>query len=244
MSGLLGRSPDEPTGRANARSMINSAISGITRLPGLRYRLILTEDQRSRHPLSTNRPISGSSRRSSTNSEGRQSRTPFGVTTIGRLINMGWASMKPINSSSVHFASASPSSAYGVPFSRSRSRTEIFIAVISSISFSRVGGFFKYSMTVRRSAALPDHGKRVARRAAVRIVIDRDAQSSASGLSGNASREGCNNQVMTIRPATAPHSSATINPGRSTGRMPENVLVNDRAIATAGLANDVEAVNQ
>ena len=35
-----------------------------------------------------------------------------------------------------------------------------------------------------------------------------------------------------------------MKPGRSSGRMPENVLVSERAIATAGLANDVEAVNQ
>ena len=32
--------------------------------------------------------------------------------------------------------------------------------------------------------------------------------------------------------------------GQIGGRMPENVLVNDRAIVTAGLANDVDAVNQ
>jgi hypothetical protein len=35
-----------------------------------------------------------------------------------------------------------------------------------------------------------------------------------------------------------------MKPGKSIGRMPENVLVRDLAIATAGLANDVEAVNQ
>jgi hypothetical protein len=40
-----------------------------------------------------------------------------------------------------------------------------------------------------------------------------------------------------------PKSSATMKPGRSIGRMPENVLVNERAIATAGLAKDVDAVN-
>ena len=38
--------------------------------------------------------------------------------------------------------------------------------------------------------------------------------------------------------------SATMNLGASTGRMPENVLVKLRAIATAGLAKHVEAVNQ
>jgi hypothetical protein len=35
-----------------------------------------------------------------------------------------------------------------------------------------------------------------------------------------------------------------IKPGKSTGRMPEKVLVNERAIATAGFAKEVEAVNQ
>jgi hypothetical protein len=35
-----------------------------------------------------------------------------------------------------------------------------------------------------------------------------------------------------------------MKPGRSIGRIPENVLVSDLAIATAGLANEVDAVNQ
>ena len=35
-----------------------------------------------------------------------------------------------------------------------------------------------------------------------------------------------------------------MKPGKSTGRMPAKVLVKARAMATAGLANDVEAVNQ
>jgi hypothetical protein len=35
-----------------------------------------------------------------------------------------------------------------------------------------------------------------------------------------------------------------MKPGRSIGRIPENVFVNDRAMATAGFANDVDAVNQ
>lgn len=37
---------------------------------------------------------------------------------------------------------------------------------------------------------------------------------------------------------------ATIKPGASTGRMPENVSVIDRAIVTAGFAKEVDAVNQ
>jgi hypothetical protein len=35
-----------------------------------------------------------------------------------------------------------------------------------------------------------------------------------------------------------------MKPGRSIGRIPENVFVSERAIATAGLAKDVDAVNQ
>jgi hypothetical protein len=52
------------------------------------------------------------------------------------------------------------------------------------------------------------------------------------------------NQPITTRPITAPTISATIKPGKSSGRIPEKVFVNDRAIATAGLAMDVDAVNQ
>ena len=41
-----------------------------------------------------------------------------------------------------------------------------------------------------------------------------------------------------------PSTCATTNPGTSPGRMPANVSVNARAIVTAGLANEVDAVNQ
>ena len=44
--------------------------------------------------------------------------------------------------------------------------------------------------------------------------------------------------------AIAPTISAAMNQGVSIGRMPENVSVRLRAIATAGLAKQVEAVNQ
>ena len=39
-------------------------------------------------------------------------------------------------------------------------------------------------------------------------------------------------------------SWATMKPGASLGRMPAKVSLNDRAIVTAGFANDVDAVNQ
>src|SRR5580704_13145568 len=44
--------------------------------------------------------------------------------------------------------------------------------------------------------------------------------------------------------AIAPASSATTNGGTSTGRTPANVSESDRAIVTAGFANDVDEVNQ
>ena len=42
----------------------------------------------------------------------------------------------------------------------------------------------------------------------------------------------------------APMNCAAMNAGVSAGRMPEKVSVNERARVTAGLANDVDAVNQ
>src|SRR5262245_62847723 len=44
--------------------------------------------------------------------------------------------------------------------------------------------------------------------------------------------------------AAAPSSCATMNAGASTGRIPANVSLAARARVTAGVANDVEAVNQ
>ena len=41
-----------------------------------------------------------------------------------------------------------------------------------------------------------------------------------------------------------PANWARTKPGTSAGRMPANVSLSDRAIVTAGLANEVEAVNQ
>jgi hypothetical protein len=42
----------------------------------------------------------------------------------------------------------------------------------------------------------------------------------------------------------APMICATMNAGTSVGAMPANVLEKERAMVTAGLAKDVEAVNQ
>ena len=44
--------------------------------------------------------------------------------------------------------------------------------------------------------------------------------------------------------ANAPANCAPTNPGTSAGLMPEKVFVTERATVTAGLANEVDAVNQ
>ncbi len=55
---------------------------------------------------------------------------------------------------------------------------------------------------------------------------------------------GASSQRNTNVAAVAPSSCATMKPGASTGRMPEKVSVRLRAMVTAGLAKEVEAVNQ
>ena len=47
-----------------------------------------------------------------------------------------------------------------------------------------------------------------------------------------------------MKAAAAPASWAPTNGATSTGRMPAKVAVRLRATVTAGLANDVDAVNQ
>src|SRR6266566_8521094 len=61
--------------------------------------------------------------------------------------------------------------------------------------------------------------------------------SDAVGLAGVS-------QANTAVAASAPRNCMQTNPGTSARRMPENVLVKERAIVTAGLANEVDAVNQ
>src|SRR4051794_30354659 len=90
----------------------------------------------------------------------------------------------------------------------------------------------------RLDAALADHRQGVARGAAVRIVVDRDDHHAVSATSTGPRTSGRpSNQRISSAPKMAPASSATMKPGRSSGRMPENVLVSERAMATAGLAN-------
>src|SRR3569833_2401921 len=89
-------------------------------------------------------PFWASGRISSTASDGRHSLAPSGVTTMGRLIRMGWAIMASISASSPSAGSSSPNSAYGVPFSRSRARAEMFISLSRVTSSSRDGGVLRY----------------------------------------------------------------------------------------------------
>ena len=51
-------------------------------------------------------------------------------------------------------------------------------------------------------------------------------------------------QPATSEAASAPASCATMNAGTSAGRMPAKLSVSARATVTAGLANEVEEVNQ
>ena len=53
-----------------------------------------------------------------------------------------------------------------------------------------------------------------------------------------------NSHRATKSASSAPASCAMMNPGTSAGRIPENVLDSERAMVIAGLANDVDAVNQ
>src|SRR6266513_1687382 len=51
-------------------------------------------------------------------------------------------------------------------------------------------------------------------------------------------------QEIAVSSHAAPASCAMMNSGASAGRIPANVSDNDLAMVTAGLANDVDAVNQ
>src|SRR6516165_9786468 len=53
-----------------------------------------------------------------------------------------------------------------------------------------------------------------------------------------------NNHRARITAANAPTSCAKINPGTLPGAIPANVSDSERAMVTAGLAKEVDAVNQ
>ena len=60
---------------------------------------------------------------------------------------------------------------------------------------------------------------------------------------GHGGQHGTNQRKSAVA-AAAPTVCPTRKPGTSTGRIPANVFVSARASVTAGLANDVDAVNQ
>ena len=70
------------------------------------------------------------------------------------------------------------------------------------------------------------------------------ARTSSADTDSLSSALGRKSQVKRSNASTLPISSAATKPGTSAGRMPEKLSVSDRAIATAGLAKEVEAVNQ
>src|SRR5215217_14514 len=97
----------------------------------------------------------------------------------------------------------------------------------------------------RLDARLPDHGEGVPGGAAVGIVVDGDGHVRSSGLIGNwLPADTRSSQDISASATSAPAIWARMKPGRSMARIPEKVSVNERAIATAGLANDVDAENQ
>src|SRR5258708_5245644 len=81
---------------------------------------------------------------------------------------------------------------------------------------------------------------------------------AAGGISGAENQDTLSGHVLLSRvglaagssqrkarvAATAPASCAAMNPGVSTGRIPAKVSLAARASVTAGLANEVDAVNQ
>src|SRR5204862_4964231 len=66
---------------------------------------------------------------------------------------------------------------------------------------------------------------------------------STIGTSVLVLRAGTRNLKRAVA-ARAPAICAAMKPGASDGRIPEKVLVSERAKVTAGFANDVEEVNQ
>ena len=83
-----------------------------------------------------------------------------------------------------------------------------------------------------------DQAKRVAGRAACRVVIDSDREV------GHAGRSSLKSQPHRAAADAAPAIWATMKAGAEDGAIPANVSLSDRATVTAGFANEVEAVNQ
>ena len=66
---------------------------------------------------------------------------------------------------------------------------------------------------------------------------------NSTGSDLSTERESTNQRKNKVAVA-APASCAAMNPGTSVGRMPANVSLAERASVTAGLANEVDDVNQ
>ena len=119
-------------------------------------------------------PSCGSGRISSTSSAGRHRRTPCGVTTNGRLINSGCASMASISASSSSAGLSRPSSAYAASFGRIASRTVRPAAADHRLEQRvrwRIGQVIDDG---RLDAGVADQAQRVARTAAAGVVVNRD----------------------------------------------------------------------
>ena len=67
---------------------------------------------------------------------------------------------------------------------------------------------------------------------------------AAPGDGATPLRRSDHSQPNTAVAARAPTTWAAMNPGASAGAMPAKVSVKDRAIVTAGFANEVDDVNQ
>src|SRR6478735_8652643 len=74
-------------------------------------------------------------------------------------------------------------------------------------------------------------------RARSEAVVPSTTRSAVCGSDGTSQRKSA-------VAAAAPTSCATMKPGASAGRMPAKVSLEARANVTAGLANDVDEVNQ
>ena len=107
---------------------------------------------------------------------------------------------------------------------------------------SRVERRFVYSESVDGGGDgardLPANGEKVAQVVEEMIVARKRRFDACQGLCSLKS------QPAIPRAVTDPASCAAMKLGADPGAMPAKVLLRERAIVTAGLANDVEAVNQ
>ena len=111
-------------------------------------------------------------RRSSTVSDGRQSLTPFGETTIGLLSRIGCFSMASRRASSVTPGSPSFRSAKGFSFSRSSARSGWPVRAAKLRDQHPRRRRFQIFDDMRLDAGVADEAEHIARGAAFRVVVD------------------------------------------------------------------------